>query len=187
MSRAYRVSLSESLRRHVRVGDGVQTGLEVLPVLPKERMAALLAAELEKLGFEREGGVCRREQDGIAVEVDLLTGCVTATASAETDLSLQREGVASSYRPDELERAAESRRQRLRDSLEAEAAAHSEELRQQVTARLEAALRELQAELDGAVNRSTASALKEKAAQLGEIEEISEDTETGELTIRVRL
>ena len=35
--------------------------------------------------------------------------------------------------------------------------------------------------------RVTAEALKEKARKLGEIEEMHEDAETGELTIKVRL
>ena len=42
-------------------------------------------------------------------------------------------------------------------------------------------------ELDRVVHRVTANALEEKARALGEITELSEDPETGELTIRVKL
>lgn len=188
MSRAYRIAVSESLRRHVRVGDGVQTTLELLGILPKERMATLLAAELEKLGFERDGDVCRRvDDDGVTIEVDLLEGTVTVTVSAEAELDLKKEGVAASYNQEELQQAADARREQLQKRLEAEADAKEEELRRAVSDKLERKLRDVQAELDGAVNRATAAALKEKAAQLGEIEEISEDVESGELTIRVRI
>jgi hypothetical protein len=44
MSRAYRIAVSESLRRHLKVEDGVATTLEVLEILPREPMAELLAA-----------------------------------------------------------------------------------------------------------------------------------------------
>ena len=48
MSRAYRVSVSESLSKEVRVEDGLCSRLELLPILPKERLGELLAKELEK-------------------------------------------------------------------------------------------------------------------------------------------
>jgi hypothetical protein len=37
------------------------------------------------------------------------------------------------------------------------------------------------------VNRVTIDALKERAGQLGEIEELHEDAESGELTIKVKV
>ncbi|PID39892.1 MAG: hypothetical protein CSA65_00490 [Proteobacteria bacterium] len=188
MSRAYRIAVSESLRRHVWVGDGVETTLELLSVLPQDRMATLLAAELSKLGVEREGDTCRRVDDeGVTIEVELLEGTVTVSLSAEAELELERETVAASYTQEGLKEAANERREQLQRRLEAAADAKEEALRLAVSEKLERKLRDVQAELDGAVNRATAAALKEKAAQLGEIEEISEDVESGELTIRVRL
>ena len=47
--------------------------------------------------------------------------------------------------------------------------------------------KQLRGELDDAVNRATGEALKEKARQLGEVQEISENAETGELIIRVKV
>lgn len=52
---------------------------------------------------------------------------------------------------------------------------------------LEGKLRDLRAELDSIANRVTAEALKVRASQLGEIREITEDPETGSLTIKVRV
>ncbi|MBW2531123.1 MAG: hypothetical protein JRI55_06555 [Deltaproteobacteria bacterium] len=188
MSRAYRIAAAETLRRHVKVEDGVQTGVELLPILPAERMADLLAAELAGLGFERDGGVARRvDEDGTEVTVDLEQGTVTARLVTEADLELKRKGAGAVYDRAQAAKAERELRERLRDELERQADAQQEELRQEVTDRLERKLRDLQREIDGAVNRASAAALKEKAAQLGEIEEISEDVETGSLTIKVRV
>ena len=68
MSRAYRITVAESLSRHVQVDDGVCSNLELLPILEKRAMGALLAAELEQKGFERDGDTAtRKEKDGITV------------------------------------------------------------------------------------------------------------------------
>lgn len=188
MSRAYRIAVAETLRRHVKVEDGVQTQVELLPILCAERMSDLLAAELAGLGFERDGGLARRvDEDGTEVAVDLEQGTVTVRLAAEADLELQRKGAGSVYDQKQAAAAKESLRVRLRGELEHQADARQQELRQEVTEQLERKLRDLRREIDGAVNRASAAALKEKAAQLGEIEEISEDQETGCITIKVRV
>ena len=48
-------------------------------------------------------------------------------------------------------------------------------------------IRPLRAELDKAVNRATAEALKQKAAKIGQIKEMTEDPESGSLTIVVEV
>ena len=55
-----------------------------------------------------------------------------------------------------------------------------------MTAKLEGQLRDLREELDGAVNRVTAEALKQRARELGEVQEIHEEP-NGSLTIKVRV
>ena len=62
MSRAYRVSVRESRNRTLRAEDHVSTQLEILEVLPPEQMAALLADELERCGFQREGTRLTRDR-----------------------------------------------------------------------------------------------------------------------------
>ena len=57
----------------------------------------------------------------------------------------------------------------------------------QVTDRLERKLGDVREELDQVVNRVTATALKHKAAQLGQIKEITEDAQSGSLTIVVEV
>ncbi len=188
MSRAYRVSVSESLSKEVHVEDGLCSRLELLPILPKERLGELLAQELEKDGFIRKGNtVVRREKNGIDITVDLGTGelKVTAQGHAELALKTKREGIVAN--PGAVEGAEEALRGKAKESLEREAQAEEEALRQKVTRQLEDRLKSLRSELDGVTHRVTAAALKEKAAEMGTVEDISEDKKTGALTIKVRV
>lgn len=186
MSRAYRIRVQESLRRHVQVEDGVQSSLELLPILEKERMRELLAAELAARGFERDGDRARRPQDGgIVVEVDLASGEVTVTVEAEAHLELEES------RTGEVDRAREDQgKARLsadaKAQLERKADAAEVALRREATARLEAALDGLKDELNQVTNRVTAEALKKRAAELGTVEEVHEEP-NGNLTIKVRV
>ncbi|MCC6333667.1 MAG: hypothetical protein IT380_06740 [Myxococcales bacterium] len=185
MSRAYRITVRESLSRHVQVEDGVCSSLELLPILQKDRMRELLAAELAGKGFERDGTSAKRsEGDGVTTKVDLETGEVSVTAEGHTNLSLQTERSAAVDSPTaEREKAL---RQVAQQALEREAKAEEETLRRQVTEKLEGKLRDLKDELDGVVNRVTANALKQRAAELGQVEEIHEEANGG-LTIKVRV
>lgn len=189
MSRAYRIRISETLERIVHVEDGVATTLEVLPILPRERMQELLGQELEAAGLAIEDGVASRTSESpegdVSLEVDLATGQVTVrvTRSADVKLTTTRERAVR-----EPSAAAEaSVRAEARAKLERDASDVEEAERRAATARLEAELRDARTELDRVVHRVTAAALKEKAAQLGEIEEIAEDEASGVLTIRVRV
>ncbi len=186
MSRAYRISVKESLSRHVQVDDGVSSNLELLPILQKERMRELLAHELEQRGFKRDGATASRsEGDGITTTVDLDTGTVDVVAEGHAELALEAERTAvvdlDRAGADEAKLKATAQRQ-----LEAEAQAKTDELRRAVTGKLEGKLKDLKGELDGAVNRVTANALKQRAAELGTVEEVHEDA-SGGLTIKVRV
>ncbi len=81
----------------------------------------------------------------------------------------------------------ESLREELQRDLQKKAADKETGLQTKVTDRLEAQLGGLRQELDQAVNRVTAEALKRKAAQLGQIKEITEDPQAGSLTIVVEV
>lgn len=186
MSRAYRIAVKESLSRHVQVEDGIASTLELLPILAPERMRELLAAELAQRGFTREGGAARRqERGGVTVEVTLDTGAVTVSAEGHEELQLSTERSAVT-----VEEHGEQRRAELeaaaRRTLEAEAQARRDALQQRVTLELEGHLRDLKGELDGVVNRVTATALKQRAAELGQVEEIHEQPDGG-LIIKVRV
>ncbi len=186
MSRAIQIRVSESVVRTVHVEDGVQSPLEVLPILAPERMGELLAKELEGLGFERDGDkVTRVDPDGVTVEVDLKTATVTARVSADKKLeesidrrasvAIERQGQAESNLRDDVIRELDER-----------LAARTEALRKEVTGKLEKKLGDLRKELDGAVGRATVEALTERARGLGNIQSVVED-EAGNVTIKVKL
>lgn len=186
MSRAYRIAVRESLSRHVQVDDGVSSSLELLPILQKDRMRELLAAELAARGFTREGTTATRAQGGgVSVKVDLDSGAVDIVAEGHTQLELSTERSMVAPAPGDP-RATQALKDAARVSLEREAAAEEEALRKQVTRQLEGTLQDLRGELDGVVNRVTASALKARAAELGEVQAIREEP-NGNLTITVRV
>lgn len=189
MSRAYRVSVRESLRKVLRAEDRVQSQLELLEILPADQMAGLLAAELAGRGFERKSGAMVRTDGDIEIHVDPATGTVTVRAAASQSVDLK--GEKQGYGYDDVgpgRKAAEKQlSEQLRASLEAQAEQQNRKLQQEVTDLLERRLGDVAAELDQAVNRATAEALKRKAAQMGRIKQMADDPESGSLTIVVEL
>jgi hypothetical protein len=189
MSRAYRIKVRESLRRVLRAHDRVSTQLELLEVLPAEQMAQLLTEELKRRGFEEKGGVLVRQRNGVTVRVDPRAGTVTVESEASHEAALVGEKGGRAY--DDLgphaREVQKQLRQQVREQLEKEAEEKAAELQSQVTDRLEREVGDLRRELDQAVNRVTAEALKQKAAQLGQIKEMTEDPQTGSLTIVVEV
>jgi hypothetical protein len=185
MSRAYRIKVRESLDRTIRAQDTVSTRLEILQLLPVEQMAGLLAVELEKAGYERKGDALKREKDGVVISVNPSTGDVTVRAKSceEVSLEAERDGRAYDEEGPSGKGVREELRRQVQSVLEKEANKKQAALQSEVTDRLESQLIDLSRELDGVVNRATAEALKIKAAQLGQIKEMSEDKETGSLTI----
>lgn len=186
MSRAYRISVKESLSRSVDVDDGVCSTLELLPILQADRMRELLAHELAARGFEREANTAtRKEGKGVQVSINLETGEVTITAEGHADLDLKTERTAVVENPNNSARE-QALREVAKQSLEREAKAEEEALRRKVTEQLEGTLRDIKGELDGVVNRVTAAALKQRASELGQVEEIHEEP-NGNVTIKIRV
>jgi len=188
MSRAYRVSVSESLNRVVQAEDGLCSRLELLPLLSREELAGLLAAELATRGFTREGDVAQRtEADGVRIAIDVTTGDVSVTLSGEQEVALEAHGSLRVESRQEMEQAQLRAQDLARAKLEDAAGVATDELRQQLTRKLEGRLRDLKGELDAISNKVTAEALKVRAGQLGTVEEVHEDAATGSLTIKVRV
>jgi hypothetical protein len=186
MSRAYRLKVSESLSRVLRASDHVSTQLELLEILPCEEMAELLAAELEQRGFRREGDLLIREEDGIAIIVDPASATVSVRAEAEEGVELEATQKGITY--EELNKQArkeleEKLRKQAQEDLKVEAEQQEDELQTEVTKKLETRLADIQQELGSVVNRVTAEALKKKASRMGQIKEMTEDPESGSLTI----
>ena len=189
MSRAYRISVSESQNRVVRAEDRVSTHLELIEVLPCDQMSALLAEELKKQGFEEKNGQLVRKDKEVNIAVNPDTGEVTVSAEAaqKVQLAATREGRAYDEAGANAKRVKEDLKKEAQKELDRQTATKSSDLQTKVTDRLERHLGDVRQELDQVVNRVTAAALKRKAAQLGQIKEITEDAESGSLTIVVEV
>jgi hypothetical protein len=189
MSRSYRIKVRETLRRVIRASDHVSSQLELLEILPPEAMAELLAKELTERGFQRQGQQAVRKSKDVTVTVDLDTGEVTVRAESkqQVELSQEKQGVVYDDVGPAKSQAEAKLRDEARQTLEKEADKQRARLQAQVTDKLEGELADLKKELDQAVNRATASALKQKAAQMGQITTLTEDAASGSLTIVVEV
>jgi len=189
MSRAYRITVKEGLTRDLQACDEICTNLEILEILPPEQMAELLSDELKGRGFEESEGTLTRTENGVTVRIDPKSGEVTVKAELEDKVDLKAERDDWSY--DDVGPGEEAIRRRLQDQikqdLERRAGAQQSQLQNEATEKLEGQLDEVRKELSQAVNRVTAEALKKKAASLGQIREMTEDPETGSLTITVEV
>jgi hypothetical protein len=187
MSRAYRIKVSETVTRVVHVEDGIEGPVDLLGILPPEDMNELLRQQLQTDGFERqEDGSMVKKLDEVIIEISPQERRIKASVDQEEEVTAKVKLDGTSYQ--------ETRRQAKKDlSTEAQAQAEAqineerERLQRTVTDQLTGGIQNIQNELDQAINRTTAEALKRRAAQLGEIEEISEDNETGSLQIRVKV
>ena len=189
MSRSYRISVRESVSKVIKAEDKVSTQLELLEILGPEQMAGLLAAELAQHGFEEKDGQMVREEDGVKIAVETCTGTVSvSTESAEsTKVEGERHGRAYDDVGPHASQVREGLRQEVKRDLEKKVEEKTGALQSKVTDKLEAQLGDLRQELDQVVNKVTAEALKRKAASLGQIKEMTEDPQSGSLTIVVEV
>jgi hypothetical protein len=187
MSRAYRIKVLETVRRILRARDGISTQLE-LPILPPEQMAQLLAAELQRRGFSPGGQGLARKQAEVTIAVQPETATVTVQAEATQKVRLEGDKEGLVLEEGRSAQATEQGlRRQLRKELDERAQQQTAQLQSRVTEQLEAQLGALRQELDQVVNRVTAEALKRKAAQLGQIKEITDDPQSGSLTITLEV
>jgi hypothetical protein len=189
MSRAYRIQVRESLTRALKGEDSITTQLEILEVLPPEAMAGLLKEELKNRGFEEKDGQMVRQGDGSTVTVDPNTG--TITIKAETGQTVELEGTREGISYDDIGPGSKAVRQSLQKELQKDLEKRAEqkqgELQTKATEKLQEQLGELEQEMTQVVNKVTIEALKEKARSMGEIKEISENAQAGELTIKLEV
>lgn len=190
MSRAYRITVKESVTREIRAGDEIATQLELLEILPPEAMGQLLREELKGRGFaEQDDGTLARKQGGVTVTVDPCNGEVTVKSEAGKTVTV--EGTRDATGWDDVGPSGQTIREKaaeqLRKDLDKKVERENERLQEKATAELEKRLHDLQPELAEVVNKVTREALKQKAAQLGTVMEIAEDDQTGSMTIKVEV
>jgi hypothetical protein len=185
-SRPYHLTVRETLQKVLIAEDSVQTTLDLPPILPPEQTSAILDRVLKERGFAPEGGKLVREHGGVRAEIDTDTGQVRVSAKGSEEIDLSDEGDIPACSPC-AERARVAVRAGLREKLSKEADNRQRDLQTEVTDRLEGAIGELACELERVANQVTSSALKRKAAALGEIKQITQDEQTGAMTIVVEV
>lgn len=186
MSRAYVIRVSESLVHHRRVSDGVEARLEVLPILGRERTGDLLLEELGSRGWEVDGRKATKQLGNATVTVDAEKGTVSVRGVIEEEVELELTQQGRAYREDD--RSSRDRlRKQVRENLEQMASEGDEKVSDELAAELERVLAEIKPELDQATDAVNRSALKERARQLGEVVEVHENADSGEMTIRVKV
>lgn len=187
MSRAYRIRIADSVRRHVTIEDGVCTTLDVLPLLAEEAMAELLRDELARRGFsEREGGLFEKDDAGVTLRVDAATRQVSVIAKRDATFEAEHDAEVRSVIANEAERA-RVEGERVREALERTIEGGVARTRRELSTVAADALESMREELDAISTSVTRQALEKKASQLGEIRSIEEDASTGSVTIRVRV
>ena len=190
MSRAYRITVKESETRDLRGSDEICTKLELLEILPPEAMAQLLADELKRGGFtEGDDGKLIRTDGKLTVTVDPCNGEVSVKSETTETVTIDAKKEATGW--DDAGPGRDDARAIAQEQLKADIAKRAERestrLQAEASKALEAHLDDLQPELGKIVNKVTREALKEKAKQLGAVREISEDAETGNMTIRIEV
>lgn len=188
MSRAFRIQVEQRLNRVNKASDHVSTQLEILEILPCDETAEVLAQELKARGFEQKGDKMVRREKGVVIEVDPKTAevVVRAEGEEEVDLEAARSVVADANRALQAD-TRKKVQEDLQKSLEAQADGMKKKLQQEVSERLEGRLADLQNELNQVVNKVTAESLKRRAAQIGNVKEVSEDEKSGSLKIVVEV
>lgn len=190
MSLAYRITVKESATRRLTAEDEICSRLELLEILPPEDMANLLREELKNRGFEEQpDGTLLRHGETVSVRINPQSGEVTVSAAIEKTVSQQAERITTGF--DDVGPTPRKLRQQIQKELQADLEKKFEQeqqhLQSQAAQVLEQHLHELQPEISEIVNKVTREALKQKAHQMGTVKEISEDPQSGSLTITVEV
>ncbi|VAW72282.1 hypothetical protein MNBD_GAMMA12-1689 [hydrothermal vent metagenome] len=186
MSRAYRIAISESAKRQIEIKDGIQVGLELLPVLPLKRMVELLSLELEKRGFECDGAIATRTEDnGVVIRIDMENATIDIVLENDVEIEVSREKTKVVEEEVQVEQE-KKMKQLLAKEIEQALDEKQEQSRLALTNQLKSSLRDIQQEIDQVINATIIAGLKEKAAQLGDIEEVIESGD-GSVSIRINV
>lgn len=172
MSRAYQVGFEAAC------SDNGKVNIDLLPILSKDRMHEILREELKKDGWKEdsEDGSLKKKVDG--VDVTLPKG----SSVAELSLEIEKKGTARSdtdYSKKQTDEIVERAKTALQESL-----------KEEIAGKLIGAEEKVIKSLDEATQRTYVQSLKEKAASMGNIESVSEGTDTmgrPEVTIKISM
>lgn len=185
MSYPHRVKIAVSIRESIRGRQESRRAIVLDPVvLPQERLREMLLEELGRRGFREDGGGSLVRRRGEAVEsVDPRTLVATSAIESEGTLHEARDVVVDSQRKDGGPEARAARAHTERTLREGGRKRFEREL----SARVEAAGIELERELNEAIARVCADAVREKAATLGEVSDVREERNGTELLVEIKV
>ena len=138
---------------------------------------------------EQDDGTMVRKDGDLTVKIDPCSGEVTVKAETEETVSQEAKRDATGF--NDVGPSEKSLRDRVKDQLKSDLDKKFEheqaKLQGKATEALEKHLQDIQPEISEVVNQVTRDALKQKAQQLGTVKEVSEDAESGSLTIKVEV
>ena len=193
MSQTYKVRVKQTLRDTVNVGREWRQKIDLLQLLPSDRMGGLLALELEKDGWHKaQDGKVTKKHDQFDLEFDPVTRQLKIVYEQEQDIELDidREIDVYDYADDESRANREGHLKVIQEAdgeLKEEAQLLEKEMLKELESTQEQMLQEIDEMMHDKVEKAQIEALKEKARNLGDIQSISENIEAGEVTIRIKV
>lgn len=190
VSWAYRITLKESATRVIHAADQITTTLDLLEILPVDQMAELVRQACRERGFveQANGTLVIKLDDGVAV-IDPQQGTVTVSLQKEQVLTKTAEQIVEVYHNTHVEAATQLQENKtdLQKRLDQQFEQAQQQLQKETADQLEHILQQLQPHIDAVINQVLREAIKLKAQQMGQIQEIHENPATGELLIKLEV
>ena len=189
MSQRYKIRLEDRWRVSAAGSDRVTLELRFLPFVEGARISHLLGQELARREFSHCGGATWEKRIGehlLSIDAEFATATLSGEFSHIVDASAEVEGTLDEC-GDTRELAEAQLREQLEDQLEHAVREEESQKRRELGADLQRELSRLEPELNRIVDAVTIDALKEKAAQLGTIESIDEDRDSGSISLVIEL
>lgn len=193
MSQTYKVRIKKTYRETARIGREWRQKIDMLLLLPADQMGNLLAIELEKDGWKKQSdGKLSSSRDQFELEFDPVTQQLKIVYEQEKAVELKVDRELNVYDvSDDSQRAWQKGESLIHDEANQELSKlvtdKSKELLSDLNASEDDLLNEIDEIFRSKVEKAHIEALKQKAKSLGEIQSVSENSEAGEVVIRVRV
>ncbi len=189
MSRAYQIEVREAFEVQAKGRDRVESRLQLLQLLPAERLGELLGQELAQDGFQEREGVWEKtivdeDRGQVTLTIDPKCGIVTVDAHVEKSgkfIATRHDVVWDN--PEESRRREAQLRELAKHDAEGEKEAQADLAKKLAATLLEESLPAIRDLVHKLTHRVTVRALREKAEAMGRVQSIEEDSASRKLTI----
>jgi hypothetical protein len=192
MSHTYKVKRKETIRNTVKVNEEWKSLVETLPILPQVEMAKLLSQELSKENdWSKTENIHKKEDGNWSIEYDedsmLLSIQYDDEKTFEREEMIEVQGYNPGYDDEPLiQKAVEIAKEKFKNE-SVEVKEYEQTAKTKLKNEIEPKLNEIEELFQDLVEVVQVEALKTKARNIGEIESISEDKESGEIKIIVKI